>query len=108
MIKNYAALSSKAQTFEKLDVLKSIMKTHFKNTLLLALFVVNFSTGFSQKVSFEEVLPPLIANFDDVNYSSIAFADVNNDNVMDVLITGQNSSNQRPRLESRTDFLPRF
>ena len=59
--------------------------------LLFTSLLTSFIMG--QNIAFEEVLAPPpapqnIASFDGVFYSSIAFADIDNDNDQDVLITG--------------------
>ncbi len=53
--------------------------------------------GFTQKIQFKQVtpLPPapqITADFDNVKNSSIAFADIDGDNDLDVLISGTNES----------------
>lgn len=53
----------------------------------------------AQNIQFEQVIPPPPApqndaNFDAVRAGTIAFADIDNDNDQDVLITGTNNLNQ--------------
>jgi len=63
--------------------------------LLFTSLLTSFVIG--QNIAFEQVLPlppapQIIANFDWVDASSIAFADIDNDNDQDVLITGASNA----------------
>ena len=70
---------------------------HLKRIILFLLLTCNMY--IQAQIQFEKVPPPPpapqnIADFDGVQDSSIAFADINGDGDQDVLITGQNSFNQ--------------
>ncbi len=62
-----------------------------KNTYLIILLSLSIGVSFGQNIAFEQVLPAVsnIANFYDVQNSTIAVADIDNDNDQDVLITGE-------------------
>ncbi|MBC3759099.1 VCBS repeat-containing protein, partial [Hyunsoonleella sp. SJ7] len=71
------------------------MRDHYLKhltTLLVFLFSV---ISLNAQIAFEEVLPSVQENFHDVYNGSIAFADVDGDNDLDVLVTGVNSTGTR-------------
>ncbi|MCD4732591.1 MAG: VCBS repeat-containing protein, partial [Bacteroidales bacterium] len=68
-----------------------------KKIYLLLFTSLLTSLIMGQNIAFEQVLPlppapQIIANFDWVDASSIAFADIDNDNDQDVLITGSSNA----------------
>ena len=76
------------------------MKNHLLSTMAVCVFC---QINYAQNIQFEQVrpLPPApqnIADFDGVDRSSIAFADVDRDNDPDVLITGYSNSESIAKL----------
>jgi predicted nucleotidyltransferase len=70
-----------------------------KKAILFLCCLVFSLQNFAQPLTFEQIrpappAPQNIVDFDGVFESSIAFADVDNDNDQDVLITGQDNFNQ--------------
>jgi len=76
-----------------------------KTILLIILGFMGFFVGIgnAQNIQFEQVLPlppapQNIADFAPVGYSAMAFADIDGDDDLDVLITGMNGSDYKATL----------
>lgn len=68
------------------------------NQILLVLLIFSFNI-INAQIQFEELIPTpepdIINNFNSINYSTFAYADVDNDNDLDVLISGSANFGQK-------------
>ena len=95
--------ASKSPTSLSCDTLATIkyiysMKNYSTVILTILLTAICSANSDAQSIQFEQLVPippasPLIAKFDNVRQADIAFADIDGDNDLDVLLAGFESSN---------------